>query len=173
MCPHTVLADFDLFNSTFTKGKMEWFSYPHHCKTRTHLLADSAFLPTVGGDGSQWKKLFIHQHLSSNSGNPAKREAALTIRHSQNSKQVKFRRLFESRERYHEMLCPVLQCSQDQNSRRSWKKRWIPSSALLFTEKKDMFNEEDGYIFMPIISHTCCYLRRSHLKDKISLATSS
>lgn len=82
-CTHQiVLADDNLFSNTFTKRKME-------CKNRTHLLADSVFLPTVGGDGSLWKKLFIHQHLSINSGNPAKQEKAHTIRHWLNYKQAK------------------------------------------------------------------------------------
>lgn len=54
--------------------KIERTSYPLHLKNRTHLLADSVFLPAFGGDGSQWKKLFIHQYLATNSGNSAKGE---------------------------------------------------------------------------------------------------
>lgn len=74
---------------------MESVSYHHHCENRTHLLADSVFLPTVGGDGSLWKKLFIHQHLSTNSGKPAKGERAHTIRHWLNNKQAKLENCFK------------------------------------------------------------------------------
>lgn len=74
-----VLADYDWFTNTFTKRKAEQVSYPHCFKNRTHLLAESVFLPTVGGEGSLWKKLFIHQYLSTNSGNPAKGEKPTTL----------------------------------------------------------------------------------------------
>lgn len=78
--PHQmVLADYDLFTNTFTKRKAEQESYPPHFKNRTHLLAESVFLPTFGGEGSLWKKLFIHQYLSINSGNPAKGEKPTTL----------------------------------------------------------------------------------------------
>lgn len=74
-----VLADYDLFTNTVTKRKAEQVSYPHRLKTKTHLLAESVFLPTVGGEGSLWKKLFIHQYFSINSGNPDKGEKPTTL----------------------------------------------------------------------------------------------
>lgn len=74
-----VLAGCDLFTNTFTKRKAEQGSYPHCFKNKTHLLAESVFLPTAGGEGSLWKKLFIHQYLSINSGNPAKEEKPTTL----------------------------------------------------------------------------------------------
>lgn len=80
IAPHQMVsADYDLFTNTVTKRNVEQVSYPHCFKNRTHLLAESVFLPTVGGEGSLWKKLFIHQCLSINSGNPAKGEKPTTL----------------------------------------------------------------------------------------------
>lgn len=137
--PHQmVLAAYDLFTNTFTKRKAEQESYPHHFKNRTHLLAESVFLPTVGGEGSLWKKLFIHQYLSIKSGNPAKGEKP-TIRYWMNNR--KTWKAFQRGKQYHVMFCPGLWCSQRPNSWRSWKKHWIPSSVLLLVENRDTCNE--------------------------------
>lgn len=149
---------------------MERVSYPRHWKNRTHLLADSVFLPTVGGDGSLWKKLFIHQHLSINSGNPAKGERAHNIRCWLNNKQAKPEDCLK--ERNNTMKCFVLVCNVHSIRTTGGAGRNTGFRVLSCCSYKT-----DTHIMNKMLSESTlflcqefqtCYLGGSNLKDKFT-----
>lgn len=173
--PHQmVLAGCDLFTNTFTKRKAEQGSYPHRFKSKTHLLAESVFLPTVGGEGSLWKKLFIHQYLSINSGNPAKEEKPTTLDTGWIT--GKTEKCFK--EGNNTMHCFVLVCDVHSfwtagGAGRNTGFR-VQSCCLWKTEthavkKKDALRQ--CIICMSGVFQTCCYLRGDNFTELQSVTS--